>query len=864
VTQMQWLPTANASADASAFLPLAGHAPGKGSGAAALFGAWLDSELSNAPQQDGQMPGDIGTAMPVLLADPSLLPSVTMPAPTKAAAGPAVEPGLIARPQMTAGPATLPEGSFPRTAPIHKDLIAAPNGLPEGLIARPTLVPEALAPTPTTTLEAVAMAPDAMQESGGPSVRPRVGARVLPGAQEMPTQALTAGTRPVSQMASATADVTPPTDTVESAADAVMSRVPNVPPNARAPRITSAMPVRQNPETRPFLGPRQAPREAEVTQANAITVPVTTQNTPASPAVAESVPPEAAHLPPAIQTTQIAPVSPAPGGASRETRVVPDAGPSDRIALPAPDGRPVAPPSARGAVETPMPSVTPIPNAIPEPTATRPAVAAVPLNHVTPREGLATPPAVAGRPIPQGTPVSPEAPTMAAAATPARPGDPIRVTGNLEEPRIVRVASTAVREHSGSPLATPVAPGRQVRMPTPMVPGRQAQVPVEGAPVNAATPAVLPNTGRHFLSVTGLVAPAVAPIGPALAMSTAASATVPVVSSAADAETVFASVTLGDPHLRRASSPQSRAHQTSPRAAQPGTGMPGVVPTTIPVSVLQPGTRDAAGPRNVPVTEAVPVTPEPARIQARVAGVSADDGSATPTQLDGMSAATPRPSPVRTPAHNAPVPAAAMSAETWPTGRPRAGEGQRTSPGGVSAADSATDPASDTPGLRGELSGAGTIEPTRTSPDATPISATARARHIVNRVSRGVSAGQETLDLAVDWDDIGVTRVVVRMGEHRAQVEVSCVSVDAANSVRELVPAIRQQLEAQGLELGDFSAWHETDHGQGTQTADRWADQRTYGLGPEPRPATGSPRTHRQARPARDADNWSGTLNVLA
>jgi len=758
VTQMQWLPTANASADASAFLPLAGHAPGKGSGAAALFGAWLDSELSNAPQQDGQMPGDIGTAMPVLLADPSLLPSVTMPAPTKAAAGPAVEPGLIARPQMTAGPATLPEGSFPRTAPIHKDLIAAPNGLPEGLIARPTLVPEALAPTPTTTLEAVAMAPDAMQESGGPSVRPRVGARVLPGAQEMPTRALTAGTRPVSQMASATADVTPPTDTVESAADAVMSRVPNVPPNARAPRITSAMPVRQNPETRPFLGPRQAPREAEVTQANAITVPVTTQNTPASPAVAESVPPEAAHLPPAIQTTQIAPVSPAPGGASRETRVVPDAGPSDRIALPAPDGRPVAPPSARGAVETPMPSVTPIPNAIPEPTATRPAVAAVPLNHVTPREGLATPPAVAavsetepavaGRPIPQGTPVSPEAPTMAAAATPARPGDPIPVTENLEEPRIVRVASTAVREHSGSPLATPVAPGRQVRMPTPTAPGRQAQVPVEGAPVNAATPAVLPNTGRHFLSVTGLVAPAVAPIGPALAMSTAASATVPVVSSAADAETVFASVTLGDPHLRRASSPQSRAHQTSP--------------------------------------------------------------------------------------------------------------------GGVSAADSATDPASDTPGLRGELSGAGTIEPTRTSPDATPISATARARHIVNRVSRGVSAGQETLDLAVDWDDIGVTRVVVRMGEHRAQVEVSCVSVDAANSVRELVPAIRQQLEAQGLELGDFSAWHETDHGQGTQTADRWADQRTYGLGPEPRPATGSPRTHRQARPARDADNWSGTLNVLA
>ena len=108
-------------------------------------------------------------------------------------------------------------------------------------------------------------------------------------------------------------------------------------------------------------------------------------------------------------------------------------------------------------------------------------------------------------------------------------------------------------------------------------------------------------------------------------------------------------------------------------------------------------------------------------------------------------------------------------------------------------------------------SAAGAVELRR----ETPLLAVERTERIAEVVGRAAVEGPHRVEVSLNWEDIGVTRVTVEVAKARARVEVTCASAESASTIRALEQPIRERLASEGLQLQDFRAGHDGEQGRG-------------------------------------------------
>jgi len=81
---------------------------------------------------------------------------------------------------------------------------------------------------------------------------------------------------------------------------------------------------------------------------------------------------------------------------------------------------------------------------------------------------------------------------------------------------------------------------------------------------------------------------------------------------------------------------------------------------------------------------------------------------------------------------------------------------------------------------------------------------------LVNQISRATAVDTGVVQLDLQWEDVGIRRMVLTVDEGRVRVELACSSADAAAAVRALEGPVRERLESQGIQLSEFQAQHDS------------------------------------------------------
>lgn len=135
-----------------------------------------------------------------------------------------------------------------------------------------------------------------------------------------------------------------------------------------------------------------------------------------------------------------------------------------------------------------------------------------------------------------------------------------------------------------------------------------------------------------------------------------------------------------------------------------------------------------------------------------------------------------------------------------------------------------------------------------------------RARHVVSQIAQIEDATPGSLRIDLDWEDVGVRHLAVSLQDGRASLQFYCTSTNSASHLRALETPIREALEANGLQLGEFGATYDGRQRQAPEWGqqDRSVTQAVPTTPAAPRRASSTPT--RSATAPRPTD---GRLDVL-
>lgn len=203
-----------------------------------------------------------------------------------------------------------------------------------------------------------------------------------------------------------------------------------------------------------------------------------------------------------------------------------------------------------------------------------------------------------------------------------------------------------------------------------------------------------------------------------------------------------------------------------------------------------------------------PQTPPAEGLASRTTAASTASAAPQTVRLDGRAAAAPTAAAAATAEHNA-------REVGGPSRRPQQVQVQRTelevSP--VTGTDFAGVAAASAPAGRIQDIADGGLAQTQ---------ALARARRVVAEIAALDHTDRGELQIDLDWEDVGVRHLSVRVEEGRARLLFTCTNPESVAHLRSLEAPIRQALEAGGMQLDDFRAGYEGGQRQGDG---RWAEQ---------------------------------------
>jgi len=136
-----------------------------------------------------------------------------------------------------------------------------------------------------------------------------------------------------------------------------------------------------------------------------------------------------------------------------------------------------------------------------------------------------------------------------------------------------------------------------------------------------------------------------------------------------------------------------------------------------------------------------------------------------------------------------------------------------------------------------------------------------RARHVVSQIAQIEDATPSSLRIDLDWEDTGVRHLAVSLQDGRASLQFYCINANSASHLRALEAPIREALEANGLQLSEFSATYD---GNQQQAPERGQQDQPVAQAP-PTTTSGAPRRVRPT-PTRTATAprvSDGRLDVL-
>jgi len=540
------------------------------------------------------------------------------------------------------------------------------------------------------------------------------------------------------------------------------------------------------------IGPAHAAPEAVVDGGSARTrvgapaqVPVATDAARTGPAtnarVTASEP--ATPTPDAVRTALTQESRPATAPPTEASAPAPDP------ALPRPDAA-----ATRPSLQTRPDPATGVPAAAPASETATPARATQPTQPT--QAAPSTPPTQAT----QATPSTP--PTQATQATQARPSTP---------PTQATQASDAARPEAAAAPRAPLSPQSDVARDTgaAVVRPRGLSAPEALSAIETQQPRREATAqARAVQMASGARPPArgggawFSPAGPQQGVA-------PSVTPAPVSEAAIHSAPVAEP-VDFATAPQLTAQVATQGGRPTTTAGAARAADAASVDPALPGGSTAPGPvaNSVATGRRPPQAPPAEGLAARTTAASEVSADPQTVRFDGRAAATS-------------VAAAAATADRstrevgGPSRRPQQVQAQRTELE-VSAV-TGTD-------FSGAAATAVSAAQAQSIADGGPAQtqALARAHRVVAEIAALDHTDRGELQIDLDWEDVGVRHLSVRVEEGRARLVFTCTNPESVAHLRSLEAPIRQALEAGGMQLDDFRAGYEGGQRQGDG---RWAEQ---------------------------------------